>query len=239
MEQAPSEQQNEKDKENQNDKSEKKINEKIEQLIQGNTNSLNPIFKKFSNEIKEENHNINNNTLKKENEIDTKNNINEINFSNDIIKIKTTDGKLYEVPYDILKQSTLLEYSNESNDIVLLNEVDSVNFDKVLEYLNHYKNRLPKEIPKPFPERTDDEFFRSILEDDWTFNFLQNLSIEGAINLVNCANYLQLDGLINLLAAKLAHEMCNCEVEEARKKFGIECDMTEEEVAEYDKYPLD
>jgi hypothetical protein len=23
--------------------------------------------------------------------------------------------------------------------------------------------------------------------------------------------------------------MCNCEVEEARKKFGIECDMTEEE----------
>ena len=142
MEQAPSEQQNEKDKENQNDKSEKKINEKIEQLIQGNTNSLNPIFKKFSNEIKEENHNINNNTLKKENEIDTKNNINEIYFSNDIIKIKTTDGKLYEVPYDILKQSTLLEYSNESNDIVLLNEVDSVNFDKVLEYLNHYKNRL-------------------------------------------------------------------------------------------------
>ena len=217
----------------------KKINEKIEQLIQGNTNSLNPIFKKFSNEIKEENHNINNNTLKKGNEIDTKNNINEIYFSNDIIKIKTTDGKLYEVPYDILKQSTLLEYSNESNDIVLLNEVDSVNFDKVLEYLNHYKNRLPKEIPKPFPERTDDEFFRSILEDDWTFNFLQNLSIEGAINLVNCANYLQLDGLINLLAAKLAHEMCNCEVEEARKKFGIECDMTEEEVAEYDKYPLD
>ena len=239
MEQAPSEQQNEKDKENQNDKSEKKINEKIEQLIQGNTNSLNPIFEKFSNKIKEENHNIINNTLKKENEIDTKNNINEIYFSNDIIKIKTIDGKLYEVPYDILKQSTLLEYSNESNDIVLLNEVDSVNFDKVLEYLNHYKNRLPKEIPKPFPERTDDEFFRSILEDDWTFNFLQNLSIEGAINLVNCANYLQLDGLINLLAAKLAHEMCNCEVEEARKKFGIECDMTEEEVAEYDKYPLD
>ena len=222
--------------EQQNDKSEKKINEKIEQLVQGNTGTFNLIFKKFSNEIKEENQNKEDNTLKKEN---SKNNINEINFSNDIIKIKTSDGKLYEVPYDILKQSKLLEYSNESNDIILLNEVDSVNFDKILEYLNHYKNRLPKEIPKPFPERTDDEFFRSILEDDWTFNFLQNLSIEGAINLINCANYLQLDGLINLIAAKLAHEMCNCEVEEARKKFGIECDMTEEEIAEYDKYPLD
>ena len=31
----------------------------------------------------------------------------------------------------------------------------------------------------------------------------------------------------------------NAEIEEARKKFGIECDMTEEEIAEIDKYPLD
>ena len=65
------------------------------------------------------------------------------------------------------------------------------------------------------------------------------MTLEEAIHLVNAANYLEIDGLINILAAKLAHEMCNCEVEEARRKFGIECDMTEEEIAEYDKYPLD
>ena len=33
--------------------------------------------------------------------------------------------------------------------------------------------------------------------------------------------------------------MINCEVEEAREKFGITSDMTEEEKEEYDKYPLD
>ena len=105
-----------------------------------------------------------------------------------------------------------------------------------------YKDKEPKEIPKPFPERTDEEFFKGIVnndDNDATYNYLKKLDIEAAINLVNAANYLQIDGLINLLAAKLAHEMCNCEVEEARKKFGIECDMTEEEIAEYDKYPLD
>jgi hypothetical protein len=105
-----------------------------------------------------------------------------------------------------------------------------------------YKDKEPKEIPKPFPERTDEDFFKGIVnndDNDATYNYLTKLDIEAAINLVNAANYLQIDGLINLLAAKLAHEMCNCEVEEARKKFGIECDMTEEEVAEYDKYPLD
>ena len=156
----------------------------------------------------------------------------------DTVKLKSSDGKLYEVPYDVIKKSKLLENSNEDENIILLNEIDSKNFDLVLKYLNHFKDKEPKEIPKPFPERTDEEFFRSILDDDWTYNFLQ-MSIEDAISLVNAADYLQLDGLINLLAAKLAHEMCNCEVEEARRKFGIECDMTEEEIAEYDKYPLD
>ena len=156
----------------------------------------------------------------------------------DIVKLKSSDGKLYEVPYDVIKKSKLLENSNEDENVILLNEIDSKNFDLVLKYLNHFKDKEPKEIPKPFPERTDEEFFRSILDDDWTYNFLQ-MSIEDAISLVNAADYLQLDGLINLLAAKLAHEMCNCEVEEARRKFGIECDMTEEEIEEYDKYPLD
>ena len=51
--------------------------------------------------------------------------------------------------------------------------------------------------------------------------------------------YLQIDGLVYIIAAKLAHERSNCTVEEARQKFGIECDMTEEEIAEIDKYPLD
>ena len=156
----------------------------------------------------------------------------------DTVKLKSSDGKLYEVPYDVIKKSKLLENSNEDENVILLNEIDSKNFDLVLQYLNHFKDKEPKEIPKPFPERTDEEFFRSILDDDWTYNFLQ-MSIEDAISLVNAADYLQLDGLINLLAAKLAHEMCNCEVEEAIRKFGIECDMTEEEIEEYDKYPLD
>ena len=138
--------------------------------------------------------------------------------------------------------SELIEDAIEDNESILLKEVDSKNLELIIDYLQHYKDKEPKEIPKPFPERTDEEFLRGILDNDdndWTYNFISKLSIEEAINLMNAADYLQIDGLINLLSAKLAHEMCNCDVEESRKKFGIECDMTEEEVAEYDKYPLD
>ena len=161
-----------------------------------------------------------------------------------LVKIKTNDNKIYEVPADILKKSKLIagiieDMEDNKDEEILLNEVDSPNFDLILDYLEYYKDKEPKEIPKPFPERTDEEFFRGILDDDWAYNFLSKLGIEEAINLINAAGYLLIDGLIDLLAAKLAHEMCNCEVEEARQKFGIECDMTEEEIAEYDKYPLD
>ena len=159
------------------------------------------------------------------------------------VKLKSSDGKIFEVPIDILQKSKLFTDINQNDEDeeneIELKEVDGKNLERIIEYLKHYKDIEPKEIPKPFPERTDDAFLRSILNDDWTFDYIQSMTLEEAINLINAANYLQIDGLQNILAAKIAHEICNCEVEEARRKFGIECDMTEEEIAEYDKYPLD
>ena len=162
----------------------------------------------------------------------------------EIAQLKTSDNKIFKVPADIFKKSKLLagiieDYKNEE---IFLNEVDSKNMELVIEYLEHYKDKEPKEIPKPFPERTDEEFLKGILnndDNDWTYNFISKLDIEEAINLTNCAHFLQIDGLINILTARLTHEMTNCEVEEARQKFGIECEFTEEEKAEYDRYPLD
>ena len=159
------------------------------------------------------------------------------------VKLKSSDGKIFEVPIDILQKSKLFTDINQNDEDeeneIELKEIDGKNLERIIEYLKHYKDIEPKEIPKPFPERTDDAFLRSILNDDWTFDYIQSMTLEEAVNLINAANYLQIDGLINILTAKLSHEMCNCDVEEQRRKFGIECDMTEEEIAEYDKYPLD
>jgi len=161
------------------------------------------------------------------------------------VKLKTSDNIIKEVDSDILMKSKLLRglfedlEPEELEEIIALNGVDSKNLDLVIKYLEHYKDMEPKEIPKPFPERTDEEFMKGILNDQWTYDYLTNQTLEELINLVNAADYLQIDGLINIIAAKLAHEKSNCTVEEARKKFGIECDMTEEEIAEIDKYPLD
>ena len=160
-----------------------------------------------------------------------------------IVKLKSKDNQIYEVSIDLLEKAKLIsgivDDASDEDDTIFLREIDEINLIRIIDYLVHYQKEEPKEIPKPFPDRTDDAFLRSILNDDWTFDFLQNMTLDEGINLINAANYLEINGLINILAAKLAHEMCNCEVEEARRKFGIECDMTEEELAEYDKYPLD
>ena len=132
----------------------------------------------------------------------------------------------------------LVKDSNEG-ELFSLPDINSKYLDLVIKYLEHYKEMEPKEVPKPFPERTDEEFMKGKSNDQWTYDYLTNQTIEELINLINAADYLQIKGLINIIAAKPAHEMCNCEVEEARKKFGIECDMTKEEIAEIDRYSLD
>ena len=155
------------------------------------------------------------------------------------VKLKTIDNKIYEVPIDILRKckliSGLVEQASDESKIILLREVEAKQLEEILEYLKHYKNFEPKKIPKPFPERTDEKFLRGILNDEWTYNYIQSLSIDEAISVVNAAHYLRIKGLLRLLAAKLSYEMCNCDVEEAREKFGIECDMTEEEIERIDK----
>ena len=150
-----------------------------------------------------------------------------------IVKLKSKDNQIYEISIDLLEKAKLIsgivDDASDEDDTIFLREIDEINLIRIIDYLVHYQKEEPKEIPKPFPDRTDDAFLRSILNDDWTFDYIQNMTLEESIHLINAADYLQIDGLINILAAKLAHEMCNCEVEEARKKFGIEGDMTEEE----------
>ena len=157
------------------------------------------------------------------------------------VKLMSSDGKIYEVPDTILKKSTLLKELTTDNEgeVITLKEVNEECLKRVIEYLYHYKDFEPKEVPKPFPENCDANFLRSILNDEWTFNYLNNLSNGEAIDMINAANYLQIDGLINILATKLGYELSNCSVEEAKQKFQIEDDLTPEEIEEYDKYPLD
>ena len=153
------------------------------------------------------------------------------------LKLKSSDGQ----PFEIKEKSFIRSYYyNQLKDILNPNEemplngVDSKNLSKMIEFLNHYENENPKVIPKPLPGPD----LKPIL-DEWDYNYIITPSLKEIVDLINAANVLGINEIISLCSARLASEMINCSIEEARQKFGIVPDMTQEEMEEMDQYPLD
>ena len=155
-----------------------------------------------------------------------------------IRKLKSKDGQIFEVDEKKLKVSQFFnDFMKDFPDcetVIEVTEVASNSLKKIIEYLEHYEKESPKEIPKPLPHSD----LKPIIS-EWDYGFINPMNLEEVIDLVNAANYLNIESLVNLACARLASEMTNCSIEEARTKFGIECDMNEEEIKEIDKYPLD
>ena len=153
-----------------------------------------------------------------------------------IIKLKCSDGKIFEIESNCLKRSNLFKELNNilnPDEEINIKDVDSITLIKIIEYLKHYQNEEPPEIPKPLPSPD----LKQILN-EWDYNYIIPISLENTIDLVNAASYLGIAELVNLASARLASELINCPVDEARQKFGIQADMAEEELDEFDKYPL-
>ena len=130
-----------------------------------------------------------------------------------------------------LLQGILTDYDKKE---VPLKEIDSETLETIIKYLEHYVNGEPKEIPKPLQHRD-----LSKILDPWDYDFISKISIDNSIKLVNAANYMDIGPLLHLSCCRIASEMVDRPVEEVRKLFEIENDMTEEEMKEIDQYPLD
>ena len=152
--------------------------------------------------------------------------------------LKSSDNKEFTLEKICAEKSGTLssiikDYTDLSEPITLM-DVDSKNTERIIEYLREYKDKNPKNIPKPLPSGD----LKSILS-PFDYNFISNISLEEVIDLVNAANYMQIEDLVHLCSARIASEMLIGTVEEVREKFGIKTDMTEDELKQYEEYPLD
>jgi len=155
-------------------------------------------------------------------------------------KLKSSDGAEFEVEEKILASNDffkdLFKDFTNPDEVINVNQVDGKNLQKIIDYLKHYgtETEKPKVIPKPLPSNDLKNFVN-----EWDYNFIHPLTIEECIDLINAANFLNVSDLVTLVAARLASDMMTGTVEEVRERFGIKPDMTEEEMEEYDRYPLD
>ena len=152
------------------------------------------------------------------------------------ITLKSSDNQSFQIGTKAASRSKLIndilkDYQDESD--FPLPEVDGKTLKKIIEYLEHYKDSEPKEIPKPLK----DSKLENVIE-KWDADYILPIPKEECVSIINAANYMDIPSLLQLAYAKIAALMMDLPVEEIQKEFGIENDMTEEEAAEYDKYPI-
>ena len=121
---------------------------------------------------------------------------------------------------------------NQKDDIPL----PDIKYDilkKVVEYLAHYKEKEPQKIPKPLPSQDLKE-----VTDEWDVNFINGMDLDSVFDLINAANYMDIAPLLDLACAKIASLMKGKSAAEIRAMFNIECDLTEDELKEYEEYQI-
>ena len=132
--------------------------------------------------------------------------------------LKSEDDQKFEVETESLKLSKFLkdlmiDFPSEEDEIII-NRVDGKNLKLIVDYLNHYKNQKIKEIPKPLPSGD-----LKLYIDEWDYNYINPLTLEETIDLLNAAHILDIEGLINLTSAKIGSEMLIGTVNEVMEKF--------------------
>ena len=146
-------------------------------------------------------------------------------------KLRSQNGGVFEVEESVLKTSKFLkdlicDYPDPDQEIII-NQVNSENLQKIIDYLQHYENQKPKEIPKPLPNDNLKEYL-----DEWDYNYINPLSLEECIDLLNAAVFLDIQDLVILCSAKIDSHMLRNTVAEVLDEFTWK-NITEEEKKQY------
>lgn len=140
------------------------------------------------------------------------------------------EGEKLDVDLEVIQKSAILK--NMIEDTGKEGEIPIPNIQlhilrKVLEFCEHYRSSSPREIRKPLTSK-------DLLEngaDEWDVKFIEMEKMDELIDLVVAANFLDIEGLLNLGCAKIASMIKDRSVEDIRELFGIENDFTPEEEA--------
>ena len=122
---------------------------------------------------------------------------------------------------------------NSSQEPIPIPDIKSDILNKVVEYLTYYKGKNPKDIPKPMPSANLSEII-----DEWDVKFINGIELDSVFDLINAANYMDIPSLLDLSCAKIASLLKGKTAQEIRTMFNIECDLTEEELKEYEEYQI-
>ena len=149
----------------------------------------------------------------------------------------SSDNQKIEIDPESAQKSNLLKGLiadfNAQQEPIQLPDIKFDILKNVVDYLTYYKNKNPKDIPKPMPSANLSEVL-----DEWDVKFINGIELDNIFDLINAANYMDIPPLLDLACAKIASLMKGKTSQEIRTMFNIECDLTEEELKEYEEYQI-
>jgi len=151
-----------------------------------------------------------------------------------VITLTSSDAQKITIDEKSAERSELLkgllqDYTENSD--VSITEIKGEVLKKIVEYLTHYKETDPKEIPKPLPSA-------NLLDvtDEWDVTYINSVDLDTVIDIIQGANFMDIKPLLHLACAKVASIMTQSSAKEIQRIFNIECDLTEQELKEYEEY---
>ena len=152
------------------------------------------------------------------------------------ITLISSDNQKIQIDSKIVEKSDFLkdkiENSNKNIEINLP-EINYNTLQKIVQYLIHYKEKEPQQIPKPLSSNN-----LSNVIDEWDINFIKNMDMNSIYDLINASNYLEIPSLLDLCCAYIITLIKGKPIEEMRKIFNIECDLSDEQIKEYESYNI-
>jgi len=155
-----------------------------------------------------------------------------------MMRLITKENSILEVNEEAIKQKSKVIYSMLSNneedsdeDTELTVNVDEKTLRKIIEYVEHNHNKVRTIIEKPIKS-----VHMKDLTDEWNANFIDSFEDnEHIFNLINAADYLDINCLLDLSCAKVASIIKNKTPTEIRKTFNITNDFTPEQEEHIEK----
>ncbi len=145
------------------------------------------------------------------------------------ITIVSSDGEKFQISEKAARKSALIkgvidDYPDDPE--VPLHNVKAGILQKIISYLEYYKDNDPRELERPLPSANFAECV-----DSWDYQFIE-LDLELIFELILAANYMDIRPLMDLACAKVASIIKGKSPEEIRKVFNIQNDFTPEEEAQ-------
>ena len=159
-----------------------------------------------------------------------------MSYNNSIILFSAENEK-FIIDKKAAKRSGLLKNCIEDDENfkeLNLIDIDSKFLKIIIEFLEHYKDSEPQLPQSPLQDSNVMQYL-----DEWSKIFFSKLNLEDIISLINASNYMDIKSLIKICSAIIASSMIDLPIEEVEKIFGIESDLTEEEMKEFDLYPIE